>query len=66
MKRKHKTYMLALEKDDPEKELEFEVAFQLTLSEKQRYSIMKKLTKQSRDVIKKNDNKKSPAIICHS
>lgn len=54
--------MLSLDHDDPEKELEFEVAFQLTLTEKQRYATMKKLVQQSLEVMK-NDNSKTPAIV---
>ena len=35
--------MLSLGNDEPEKELEFEVQFQLSLTKKQRYKRMKKL-----------------------
>ncbi len=63
MKKKRKTYMLALEKDDPEKELEFEVAFQITMTTRQHYARMKKLVKQSMEVVKNNDYPKTPAIV---
>ncbi len=63
MKKKRKTYMLALEKDDPEKELEFEVAFQITMTTRQHYATMKKLVKQSMEVVKNNDYPKTPAIV---
>jgi len=61
--KKQKTYILQLEKDDPKKELEFEVAFQLSLTEKQRYKRMKKLFSQTMDNIKRHDYPKTPAII---
>ena len=66
MKRKQKTYMLALDHDDPEKELEFEVAFQLTMTTKQHYARMKKLVKQTTRVVKNNDYPKTPTIVSRS
>ncbi|HVO74700.1 MAG TPA: hypothetical protein VMT35_11800 [Ignavibacteriaceae bacterium] len=62
MKRR-KTYILQIENDDPKKELEFEVEFYLSLTEKQRYKIMMSLLKQTIKALKKNDYQKSPAII---
>ena len=61
--RKQKTYILQLEKDDPKKEMEFEVAFQLSLTEKQRYKILMRLLKQTIKFVKKHDYPKTPAII---
>ena len=61
--KKRKTYILQLEKDDPKKELEFEVAFQLSLTEKQRYKRMIKLLRLAMKTIKKHDYPKTPAII---
>ncbi|MFO7446261.1 MAG: hypothetical protein R6W90_07835 [Ignavibacteriaceae bacterium] len=58
-----KTYILSLEKDDPKKELEFEVAFQLSLTEKQRYKRMKKLFYQAIAERKKKNPSKKPIII---
>lgn len=52
-----------LEKDDPKKELEFEIAFQLSLTVRQRYKRMKKLVDQTIDAVKKNDYPKTPSII---
>jgi hypothetical protein len=62
MKKKN-TDILSLEKDDPKKELEFEIAFQLSLSSSQRYKRMIKLFKQNKTFIKKNERQKTPAII---
>ena len=61
--RKRKTYILQLEKDDPKKEIEFEVAFQLSLTEKQRYKRMMKLFKQAMAERKKYDYPKTTVII---
>lgn len=61
--KKNNTHILVLDKDDPKKELEFEVAFYLSLTEKQRYTIMKKLAKQTLETLKNNDYSKTPAII---
>jgi hypothetical protein len=63
MKRKRKTFILSLDKDDPKKELEFEVAFQLTMTTQQHYARMKKLVKQTMEVVKNNDYPKNPTII---
>jgi hypothetical protein len=62
MKKKN-TYILSLEKDDPKKELEFEVSFQLSLTSSQRYKRMVKMFKQNMDSISKNERQKTPAII---
>jgi hypothetical protein len=61
--KKGKTYILSLEKDDSKKELEFEIAFQLSLTTEQRYKRMKKLIRQTMDIVKKHDYPKTPAII---
>jgi len=61
--KKKKTYILSIEKDDPKKELEFEVAFQLSLTSSQRYKRMIKMFKQNMDSINKNERQKTPAII---
>jgi hypothetical protein len=63
MKRKMKTMILSIDNDDPRRELEFEVAFQLSLTTQQHYARMKKLVNQTMEVVKNNDNKKTPAII---
>ncbi len=63
MIKKKQLSILSLDNNDPQKELEFEVAFQLSLSEKQRYIIMKKLNRQTIAMIKNNDDQKTPAIF---
>jgi hypothetical protein len=61
--KKRKTYILQVEGDDPQKELEFEVAFNLTLTEKQRYKRMMKLLKRTIKYVEEHDYPKTPAII---
>ena len=61
--KKRKTYMLALEKDDPEKELEFEIEFQLSLTERQRHQRMKKLVQRAIKNRKKYDGTTTPSIF---
>ena len=61
--KKKKTYILSLEKDDPGKELEFEIIFQLSLTSSQRYKRMVNMFKQNKESINKNERQKTPAII---
>ena len=63
---KHKEKILSLEKDDPKKELEFDVAFQLSLTEKQRYKRMMKLFKLAKGRIKQYEYPETPTIISRS
>jgi hypothetical protein len=65
MKRKN-TYILQLKKDDPKKELGFEISFNLTLTEKQRYKIFMQLLKQTTKFVKEHDYPKTPSIISWS
>ena len=64
--KKRKTYMLSLEKDDPKKEMEFEIEFQLSLTEKQRYEIMDRLVKEGLEFVRRNGYKNTPAIAARS
>jgi hypothetical protein len=61
--KKKKTHILSLERDEPKKELEFEIAFQLSLSSSQRYKRMIKLFKQNKTFINKNERQKTSAVI---
>jgi hypothetical protein len=58
-----KTHILILDKDDPKKELEFEVKYQLSLSAKERYEIMDRLVKDGLELIKKRGYNPNPKII---
>jgi hypothetical protein len=64
--KKHKTHILQLEKDDPNKEVEFEIEFQLSLIVEQRYKRMKKLVNQTMKTVKQHDYPKTPKIISRS
>jgi hypothetical protein len=62
MKRK-KTHILSVENNDTQKEIEFEIAFQLSLTVEQRYKRMKKLHSKTMEFVKKNDYPKTPFIV---
>ncbi len=66
MTEKRKTYMLALDKDDPERELNFEIDFQLTLTEAERYEIMDNLVKDGLEFVEKNGYTSAPAIVARA
>jgi hypothetical protein len=61
--KKKKTHILSIEKDEPKKELEFEIAFQLSLSSSQRYKRMIKLFKKNKTFINKNERQKTSSVI---
>jgi len=61
--KKNGTYILMLEEDDPRKELEFEIAFQLSLTVEQRYKRMKKMFSETKPAKKKHDHTKATAIV---
>lgn len=61
--RRGKTHILILDRDDPKKELEFEVKYQLSLSAKERYEIMDRLVKDGLELIKKRGYNPNPKII---
>ena len=60
--KKQKTHILKLENDDPKKELEFEIAFQLSLTAAQRYRRMQKMFGKTMNR-KKHDRQKTSEII---
>ncbi len=62
-KKKHKVHMLILDGDDPEKELDFEIEFQLSLTPAERYEIMDKLVRDGLEFVRKRGYKKTPAIV---
>jgi len=63
MSKKKKTYILVLDKDDPEKELDFEIEFQLSLTPAQRYRIMDKLVRDGLEFIRKRGYQNTPAVV---
>lgn len=65
-KKKHKTFMLVLDDDDPDKELEFNVEFQLSLTAQQRYKAMSKLVKANFAILRRRGYQEHPAIVVRS
>ena len=61
--KKNKTMILILDRDDPQKELEFEIKFELSLTEAERYEAMDRLVKDGLELIGRNGYSKTPAII---
>ncbi len=64
--KKRKTQILILDKDDPKRELEFELDFQRSLSTEERYEAMDRLVNDGLELIKQNGYSKTPAIIARS
>lgn len=60
MKKKYKTHILVLDEDDPERELQFKIDYQLSLTAAERYEIMDRLV---RDGLRKYEHTKIPKII---
>lgn len=65
-RRKHKTHILILDKDDPEKELDFEVEFQLSLTAAERYEIMDRLVRDGLTLMKRNGHQDTSPIAIRS
>ena len=63
---KRKTHVLILDKDDPEREAEFEIEFMLSLTPAQRYRMMIRLVRSGLRLERKNERKRTPAIITRS
>lgn len=61
--RKKKTWILCLEKDDPEKELDFEVRWQLSLSRKERFDMMFERSRQVRGMLRRHGHSTPPTIV---
>jgi len=62
-KKKHKTFILVVDGDDPEKELKFELDFQLSLTARQRYRMMNQLVKSGQEFEMRNGHQTSSAVI---
>lgn len=61
--KKHKTHILILDDDDPVKEMEFEIEFQLSLTPTERYEIMESLVQDSLELVTRNEYQNTPAIV---
>lgn len=65
-KNKHKTHILILDDDNPERELEFEIKFQLSLTPAERYEIMDSLVRDVLEMKSKHGYQNTPAIVTRS
>ena len=52
-----------LDKDDEEKEIDFELDYQLSLTADQRFQMMFQKSRELGELLKKNEHGKSPQII---
>jgi hypothetical protein len=63
MMQKGNRHILKLKQDNPKKELEFEIDYQLSLTTKQRFEMMFKKSKQIKEMLVKNGRRKSFEVI---
>lgn len=63
MKQKHKTHILKLKRDNPKKELQFEIDYQSSLTTKERFEMMFKRSNQLKEMLIKNGHRKPFEII---
>ncbi len=64
--KRNKTQILSLENDDPKKELEFEIKFQLSLTVSQRYKRLLKMFEKNKNLLGKHERQKTTTIISRS
>jgi hypothetical protein len=62
-KKKHKTFILVLDKDDPERELDFELDFQASLTMQERFEMMFKHSREVAGRAIRDGSRKAPAVI---
>jgi hypothetical protein len=55
--------ILVLENDDPERELEFELEYQLSLTTEQRFEMLFQLMRYVNEQLEKNGHRKAVEII---
>ena len=65
-RRKHKTFILVLDKDDPEKELEFELDFQASMTTQERFTRMVKSSREFLTIWRRNGYQKPTSILKRS
>lgn len=64
--RRGKSHTLILDRDDPERELEFEVDFQLSLTTRQRFAMMFAASDFLRKKDRLYEDRRSPTIVKRS
>jgi hypothetical protein len=65
-KKKLKAFILAVDGDDPAKELEFELDFQMSLTPRQRYRIMHSLVKAGQEFELRNGYQPTSEVVIRS
>ena len=63
MKQNHKTFVLKLKKDNPKKEMEFEIAFQSSLTTQERFEMMFKKSNQIKEQLLRHGYRKPFEVI---
>ena len=63
MVREHRSYVLKLDKDDPDKEIQFEMDFLLSLTTAERFEMMFRASNLVRDILIRNGHRKPSEII---
>ena len=63
---KKKTWIMKLDRDDPEKELEFEIRYRLSLSARERFQRMLQRSLEIAQMKVSHGHKKTPLIIQRS
>ena len=61
--KKHKTHILILDDDDPEREMAFEIEFQLSLTAAERYEIMDSLVQDGLELASRHGHQNTPTIV---
>ena len=64
--KKHKTHILILDDDDPEREMKFEIEFQLSLTAAERYEIMDSLVQDVLELTNRSGYQNTPPIVTRS
>jgi hypothetical protein len=62
MLRERRTYVLKLDKDDPEKEIQFEMDFLLSLTTAERFEMMFRASNLVKDILIRNEHRKPSEI----
>jgi hypothetical protein len=65
-RKRHKTHILVLEKDDPEKELEFELDFQGSLTVAERFRMMFEHSREAAKRVKRDGRRKTASVLKRS
>lgn len=62
-KKKRKTWILKLDRDDPEKEIDFEIRYQMTLTTEEHFKRMISRSSQIAKMMAAHGHKKTPGMF---